>query len=123
MDRCPFYADGAHCTGQKTCPRCQCFGDITECEKEDKVACPLTPELMFKNSLRIALKECVKDFVKIYLIDDYVRIDLYHCGDYSYCHIIHNISDKLAEGLDPVVAAGIIAECYKGVILNRYFKK
>ncbi len=123
MDRCPYYMDSARCSDTPAIPRCECFGDLTECERDEKIIYPLTPEVIFKNALRVALKDRVKDFVRIFLIDDYIRIDFYHCGDYSYCHIIHNIMDKLDDGLDADQEAAVIAECYKGVILNRYFKK
>lgn len=123
MDRCPFYMDSARCSGISTIPRCECFGDITECEKDEKFVYPLTPELVFKNALRVALKEYVKDYIRVFLIDDYIRIDFYHCGDYSYCHVIHNLADKLDHGLDPDKEAINISESYKGVVLNRYFKR
>ena len=122
MDRCPYYTEGSRCTGQKCCPRCECFGDITECELNEKPACALTPAILFKTSLRIALKEYIKDYIRIFLIDDYIRIDFYHLGDYSHCHIIHNIESKI-NGMTVDECAAEIAEVYKGVILNRYFKK
>lgn len=111
MDKCPYYTEGSRCTGQKCCPRCECFGDITECELDEKPACALTPAILFKTSLRVALKEYIKDYIRIFLIDDY-----------SHCHIIHNIESKINDMTVDECAAEI-AEVYKGVILNRYFKK
>lgn len=80
-----------------------------------------TPEATFRYNLRIELKKHIKDFIKIYYVDDILLVEFYHTGQLSTVYIEANISDKMRKGIDSSELGYKIYKWYKGVITSRYF--
>ena len=80
-----------------------------------------TPEATFRYNLRIELKKRIKDFIKIYYVDDTLLVEFYHTGQLSTVYIESNISEKMRKGIDSSELGYKIYKWYKGVITSRYF--
>jgi len=120
MNRCKYYKNEC-CTAQKGAPYVYCHGDETECETLDNIFFPETPASIFKHNLRTELKNYVKDFTRIYIVDDVLLIEFYHLGTLSITYVETSITRKMNEGVTSKELAEKIYKWYRSVILSRYF--
>lgn len=122
MELCKYYKINNTCSSRKYAPKCECYGDPTECELPEPVGYEITPACHFKKALLISLKELIKDFVRVILIDDYIRIEIYYNGEYNYCYVVRNIDTAIENGeITPEELAHRIRDTYKTVIISRHF--
>lgn len=98
-----------------------CHGDETECETLDNIFFPETPVSIFKHNLRTELKNYVKDFTRIYIVDDVLLIEFYHLGTLSITYVETSITRKMNEGVNSKELAEKVYKWYKSIILSRYF--
>ena len=76
---------------------------------------------LFKKRLRIELKKRIKDYAKIYFIDNVLLIEFYHIGALSITYIETNITEKIESGISTTALADKIEKWYTSIILSRYF--
>lgn len=118
--KCKYYKQGL-CYGQKGAPAVDCYGDKFECNVDDSWELQNSPLYLFKKKLRIELKKRIKDYAKIYYIDNVLLIEFYHVGALSITYIETNITDKIESGLSTTALAEKIEKWYTSIILSRYF--
>lgn len=120
MEKCKYYKQGL-CYGQKGAPCVTCYGDYLECNLKNGYEFQSSPEYIFKKRLRIELKKRIKDYAKIYYIDNVLLIEFYHIGALSITYIETNITDKIESGISTTDLADKIEKWYTSIILSRYF--
>lgn len=120
MEKCKYYKQGL-CYGQKGAPAVTCYGDRFECNIEDSYELQNSPLYLFKKRLRIELKKRIKDYAKIYFIDNVLLIEFYHVGALSITYIETNITEKIESGINTTALADKIEKWYTSIILSRYF--
>lgn len=82
---------------------------------------PYTPMQTYKHNLQLNLKEYVKDFTRIYVVDDVLLIEFYHLGQLSITYVETNITSKISSGTTSKDLAEKVYKWYQNIILSRYF--
>lgn len=80
-----------------------------------------TPIQTYKHNLQLNLKEYIKDFTRIYVVDDVLLIEFYHLGNLSITYVETNITSKISSGLTSKDLADKVYKWYRSIILSRYF--
>lgn len=121
MRQCSYY-NYDRCHAQKGFPCTSCNGDQTECELDTPISYLENPITIFKKNLVIHLKDYLYAYVKVYIKNDDLQIELYHNHNLDFMYTEYSISSKIISGLNSKELAIKIVKKYKSVLLHRHFK-
>ena len=122
MEKCRYYRQSL-CYGQRNAPEVFCHGDLTECTANPPSHYLESPYSIFKTHFIIAMKEYTNDYIKCYLEDDDLTIEIYYHHQLNYIYKEISITSKIISGISAEQLAEKIAKQYRDILLYRHFKK
>lgn len=88
----------------------------------DKITDTQTPDKVFIQNLRVALRDRTSDYIKAYYECGDLVVEFYYHHELSYYHKELCIYSKILSGLSSENLADQIIQRYKKVLIFRHFK-
>lgn len=78
-------------------------------------------ERIFTNALKKQLKQCIKGYLSVHIVDDKLIADIQPVGCWTWHYTINNLAVQLSTGLSSRIVADDIVKQYKNYILSKHF--
>ena len=78
-------------------------------------------ERIFTNTLKKQLRQCIKGYLSVHIVDDTLIVDIQPVGCWSWRYTINNLAVQISTGLSSRIVADVIVKQYKKYILSEHF--
>lgn len=78
-------------------------------------------ERIFTNALKKQLKQRIKGYLSVHIVDDTLIIDIQPVGCWSWHYTINNLAVQMSTGLSSRIVADVIVKQYRKYILSKHF--
>lgn len=78
-------------------------------------------ERIFTNALKKQLKQRIKGYLSVHIVDDTLIIDIQPVGCWTWHYTINNLAVQISAGLSSRIVADVIVKQYKKYILSKHF--
>lgn len=78
-------------------------------------------ERIFINALKKQLKQRIKGYLSVHIVDDTLIVDIQPVGCWTWHYTINNLAVQISTGLSSRIVADVIVKQYKKYILSKHF--
>lgn len=78
-------------------------------------------ERIFTNALKKQLKQRIKGYLSVHIVDDILIVDIQSVGCWSWHYTINNLAVQMSTDLSSRIVADVIVKQYKKYILSKHF--
>lgn len=78
-------------------------------------------ERIFTNTLKKQLKQRIKGYLSVHIVDDTLIVDIQPVGCWTWHYTINNLAEQISTGLSSRIVADVIVKQYKKYIVSKHF--